>query len=168
MKKYFIDTSYFSNMLEYYPIEREEFNFIWESLKSKILNDEIYLSKKVYKELEEIKDDSVNEYLKNFTEKLIKANKEYEIKLAEIYEDNKNYFSGSFDKFSKEDSADFGLIALVLKEKTNNQIVTVLCDEILPLKANKKNKKKLNIPSLCERIGIECLMSNKKNINIFI
>ena len=65
--KYLLDSSYFSNMLSYYPPDNSEFAFIWEKLKEKIRNGEILIIDKVFKELQRIQDNNfVREFLLEF------------------------------------------------------------------------------------------------------
>ena len=63
MKCYLMDASYFSNMLDYYPMDNKDFNFIWEKLKEKVKKGEVIFIEKAINELREINNNLVEEFL---------------------------------------------------------------------------------------------------------
>lgn len=168
MMKKIIDTSYFSAMLSYYPMDDERFNFVWESLANKIKSKEIILLDVVYKELQKIKNKEVNEFLKNFVDDLESTDQNDYVKIVSLYENNKNKFQGSFERTfgiteHKKTNADPYLIAKAMEIENS----VILTDEIMPQSPNKKGKKKLNIPSLAKEAEIESY-TLRKNIKLII
>lgn len=152
MKKYLLDTSYFLNMKEYYPTEDKKFDFIWEKLKEKIRNGEIIIIDKVFNELKEGKDNKfIQNFLEEFKEYKFKTDEEDNVPIVKAYEDNEQDFKGNFERFTKESSADLSLIGTAKKLDAS-----ILTDEIMPGRPEGTKSVKLNIPSLAEKVGVEC------------
>lgn len=165
MKRYIIDTSYISNMAQYYEISDSRFSFIWDSLFEKIKTGKIIVPSKVLKELKKYSQQN-SDYLKEFLNKLtnIESKEEnpiYVQKVIKTYETNKTNFRGSFDRFAVESSADLSIIAIALEFKETGDDCLILTDEILASIRDKSNKIKLNIPSLAKLLGIDCIKSEK-------
>ena len=133
--KYLLDTSYFSNMMDYYPPSNYQFEFIWNKLNGKIENGVILVIDKVFDELKRIEDRFVNNFLQKNTNSKIKTHKEDNIIIYSEYSKNQNKFKGSFDTIFKEDAADVFLIAYARK---NNEKISILTDAIMPQKADKQ------------------------------
>ena len=171
MKRYIIDTSYISNMLQYYEMSDSRFSFIWDSLLTKVKTEEIILCSKVIKELDNFLTKGANN-LKDFLDNLkdVKPKEENQFYIREVvktYEKNKSKFKGSFERFAIETSADLSLIAIALEYKEIGDECFILTDEIMPSIPDNSNKIKLNIPSLAKLLEIECIKS-EKGITIFL
>ena len=161
-----IDTSYFSDMLVYYPLTEQRFSFVWGKLEEKIKSKEIILLDVVYKELKEIDKKEVNNFLQKFENDLQYTELQDYIKIASSYEKNKQKFNGNFENnfgtTKKEINADPYLIAKAIKMKN----AIILTDE-KPSQVSVNQPIKLNIPNFANLFGIRCF-ELKDNINKII
>ena len=157
MIKKIIDSSYFSDILTYYPIDIQNFKFIWDKLEEKIKNNEIILLNVVYKELKSIQNDKFQNYLAKFDNLLEPTNQNDYIEIIDLYQKNQNKLKGSFQHTfgtaKKKINADPYLISKAIEIEGS----VILTNEIMPNKPDNNGKKKLNIPSLAEYAKIKCL-----------
>ncbi len=160
-------------MIDFYPPDIRRFKFVWEALTHKIRNKEVIVIDKVVRELKKHKSQKqfVDDFLSNINDYLEKSSAQSNAEIIRIYEQNRDTLKGNFNNFSKDSSADLSLIGVVysLNNQPKNQSgqpplmkpeenqVFILTDEIMPNTPDKQGRKKLNIPSFAELVGIECL-----------